>query len=136
MPAGTALHSPSRTLPSPVLIRRVPPGSHLPSALWFAPTLFWFSASDGALLTITLLGAAASVLLVLNLAPRLAIAVAGVVLQGCMAGKPGRTDFSVRRSSDHPSRTARPMPAATAAAARGRRVGWILEAKGGGGEAG
>ena len=50
----------------------------MPKALWFAPTLFWFSASDGALLTITLLGAAASVLLVLNLAPRLAIAVAGV----------------------------------------------------------
>src|SRR6516164_8327273 len=76
MPAGTALHAPSRTLPSPVLIRRVPPGSHLPSALWFAPTLFWFSASDGALLTVTLLGAAASVLLVLNLAPRISIAVA------------------------------------------------------------
>src|SRR5438067_12205285 len=47
-------------------------------ALWFAPTLFWISASDAALLAVTLLGAAASVLLVLNLAPRLCIAVAGV----------------------------------------------------------
>jgi hypothetical protein len=46
--------------------------------LWFAPTLFWISASDAALMAVTLLGAAASVLLVLNVAPRACIVVAGV----------------------------------------------------------
>ncbi|MGZ6163736.1 MAG: hypothetical protein ACXWLS_10430, partial [Myxococcaceae bacterium] len=50
----------------------------LAEALWFAPTRFWLSTSDVALLAVVLLGAAASVLLVLNLAPRLCIAVAGV----------------------------------------------------------
>src|SRR5919198_5237729 len=65
----------------------LPAGEYLPEvrrvfgaakALWFAPTLFWISASDAALLAVTLLGAAASVLLVLNLAPRVCIGVAGV----------------------------------------------------------
>src|SRR3954467_11905187 len=47
-------------------------------ALWYAPTLFWISASDPALLAVTLVGAAASVLLVLNVAPRVSLAVAAV----------------------------------------------------------
>src|SRR5260370_13212637 len=46
-------------------------------AAWYAPTLFWLGSSDGALLAVTLLGAAASVLLALNVAPRACIAVAG-----------------------------------------------------------
>src|SRR5262249_22612132 len=46
--------------------------------LWFAPPLFWISASNAALLGVTFLGAAASVLLVLNVAPRISIAVAGI----------------------------------------------------------
>jgi lipase maturation factor 1 len=50
----------------------------MPKALWYAPTLFWISSSDGALLALTLLGAVASVLLVLNLAPRISLAVAMV----------------------------------------------------------
>ncbi len=47
-------------------------------ALWTAPTLFWLSASDPALLAVTFLGAAASVLLVLNVAPRPSLAAASV----------------------------------------------------------
>ena len=44
-------------------------------ALWYAPTLFWLGDSDRALMAVVLLGAAASVLLVLNLAPRACVAV-------------------------------------------------------------
>jgi hypothetical protein len=47
-------------------------------ALWYAPTLFWLGSSDGALLAVALLGAAASVLLTLNLAPRASLLVAFV----------------------------------------------------------
>lgn len=47
-------------------------------ALWSAPTLFWIDASDTALLAVTLLGATASVLLALNVAPRISLSVAGV----------------------------------------------------------
>ncbi|HZR07984.1 MAG TPA: lipase maturation factor family protein [Myxococcales bacterium] len=50
----------------------------LSRALWTAPTLFWISASDPALLAVTFLGAAASVLLVLNVAPRISLAAASV----------------------------------------------------------
>src|SRR5262249_13462502 len=49
----------------------------MPKALWFAPTPFWISSTNAALLAVTLLGAAASLLLVLNIAPRICIAVAG-----------------------------------------------------------
>jgi hypothetical protein len=38
---------------------------------WYAPTLFWFSASDHALMVVCWIGIAASVLLTLNLWPRL-----------------------------------------------------------------
>jgi hypothetical protein len=46
--------------------------------LWSAPTLFWISSGDGALVFVVFLGALASVLLVLNRAPRLCIAVATI----------------------------------------------------------
>src|SRR5437764_9857540 len=45
-------------------------------ALWYAPTLFWLSSSDGALMAVVLLGAAASILLTLNVAPRACTAIA------------------------------------------------------------
>jgi len=47
-------------------------------AIWFSPTLFWLGSSDFALTAVTLAGAAAAVLLVLNLAPRISLAVAFV----------------------------------------------------------
>jgi hypothetical protein len=46
--------------------------------LWSAPTLFWISSSDRALVSVVILGGLASVLLVLNRAPRLCIAVAAI----------------------------------------------------------
>src|SRR5438477_2391087 len=45
-------------------------------ALWYAPTLYWLGSSDGALMALVWLGGLASVLLVLNLAPRACVAVA------------------------------------------------------------
>ncbi|HEX4382099.1 MAG TPA: lipase maturation factor family protein [Myxococcales bacterium] len=47
-------------------------------ALWESPTIFWISASDHALLAVVALGALASMLLVLNVLPRLSLAVAWI----------------------------------------------------------
>ena len=74
----TGLLGPRGILPAGAYLVQLRQAVGMPKALWYAPTLFWISSSDGALLTVTLLGAAASVLLVLNLAPRISIAVAGV----------------------------------------------------------
>ena len=49
-----------------------------PKGYWFAPTLLWFNAGDRMLSAIVWTGFAASVALMLNLWPRLSIAVAGV----------------------------------------------------------
>jgi len=45
---------------------------------WFAPTLYWFGASDRALMAVCWLGAIASILLVFNVWPRAALAVSFV----------------------------------------------------------
>ena len=45
---------------------------------WYAPTLLWLSASDRALSALVWIGLAASTALILNLWPRVSIAVAGV----------------------------------------------------------
>src|ERR1700729_1488151 len=42
---------------------------------WFAPTLFWFGASDRALMAVCWLGLIASILLVANLWPRASLVV-------------------------------------------------------------
>jgi hypothetical protein len=42
---------------------------------WFAPTLFWFGASDRALIAVCWLGVIASILLALNLWPRASLAI-------------------------------------------------------------
>jgi len=73
----TGLIGPRGILPAGDYLARVREVFGLAKGVWFAPSLFWISASDGALLLVTLVGAAASLLLVLNLAPRLCIAVAG-----------------------------------------------------------
>ena len=74
----TGLIGPRGILPAGEYLTEVRRAFGMAEALWFAPTLFWLSASDVALLAVVLLGAAASVLLVLNVAPRLCIAVAAV----------------------------------------------------------
>src|SRR5260221_8908138 len=81
----SAFYSPAfqvRGLNGPRVIR--PAAEYLPElrdpvgaakALWYAPTLFWIASSDGALLTVVLAGAAAAVLLTLNVAPRASLLV-------------------------------------------------------------
>jgi hypothetical protein len=58
----------------------LPAGEYLesfpPRALWAAPSLFWISSSNAALMAVVFAGAAASVLLILNRAPRIALGVA------------------------------------------------------------
>jgi hypothetical protein len=47
-------------------------------ACWLIPSLVWISSSEGALLTFVALGLIASIALIINLWPRLSIAVAGI----------------------------------------------------------
>jgi hypothetical protein len=72
----TGLNGPRGILPAGEYLGAVRGAFNLGKALWYAPTLFWISAGDGALTAVTLLGAAASVALVLNFAPRISLAVA------------------------------------------------------------
>ena len=53
--------------------------------LWFAPTLLWINSSDGALTLIVTAGLIASVLLVLNVWPRLTIALCTILFLSCIA---------------------------------------------------
>jgi predicted DCC family thiol-disulfide oxidoreductase YuxK len=52
---------------------------HGPWRYWFAPTLFWINSSDTALLSASLVGAAASVLVALNVLTRYMLALAFVL---------------------------------------------------------
>src|SRR5215813_10744980 len=74
----TGLIGPRGILPAGEYLAKVHQAFGMPKALWFAPTLFWISSTNAMLLAVTLLGAAASLLLVLNVAPRACIAVAGI----------------------------------------------------------
>src|SRR5215813_3068263 len=74
----TGLIGPRGILPAGEYLGEVHRVFGMPKALWFAPTLFWISSTNAMLLAVTLLGAAASLLLVLNVAPRACIAVAGI----------------------------------------------------------
>ena len=55
----TGLIGPRGILPAGEYLVEVRQAFGMGKALWYAPTLFWISASDGALLTVTLLGVAA-----------------------------------------------------------------------------
>ena len=70
----TGLIGPRGILPAGEYLRAVRDATALP--WWAAPTLYWLGSSDGVLLAVVLLGAAASLLLVANVAPRACIAVA------------------------------------------------------------
>src|SRR5205823_13039930 len=45
---------------------------------WYAPTLLWFNASDRALDLLVWTGLIASVAIIINIAPRISIAIAGI----------------------------------------------------------
>ncbi len=63
--------------------------------LWLAPTLLWLSASDAMLQAIVWIGLVASVAIMLNLWPRVAIAVAGVAFLSFIGAA---QDFSAYQS--------------------------------------
>jgi hypothetical protein len=62
---------------------------------WYAPTLLWLNSSDAALGIVIVLGVTASVLLVLNIAPRAMIAVCTILFLTCIAAL---QDFSSYQS--------------------------------------
>jgi hypothetical protein len=66
LPAGDFLHAVARMVGGPL-------------RFWYVPTLLWAGAGHGALTALVWIGLLASVLLVLNVCPRQAIAVAGLL---------------------------------------------------------
>ena len=71
----TGLNGPRGILPAAEYLPELRDTVGAAKALWYAPTLFWIASSDGALLTVVLAGAAAAVLLTLNVAPRASLLV-------------------------------------------------------------
>ena len=63
--------------------------------IWYAPTLFWLSASDGALLAVVVAGLCCSLLLVANIWPRLNVALCTIFFLSCIAAL---QDFSSYQS--------------------------------------
>ena len=63
--------------------------------VWFAPTLLWINSSDRALTVVVAVGLIASVLLVLNLWPRLTAALCTILFLSCIAAL---QDFSSYQS--------------------------------------
>ena len=72
LPAGDYLHELAVAVPG--LLR-----------VWNAPTLFWLGASDHALIAVVGAGIVASLLLVANIAPRIAVAACTVLFLSCIA---------------------------------------------------
>src|SRR5579863_424932 len=68
------LLGPSGILPAGDYLQAVSSALHA-ARFWFAPTLFWISSSDRALMLVCWVGLAASVLLTLNVWPRAALAI-------------------------------------------------------------
>jgi lipase maturation factor 1 len=63
--------------------------------VWFAPTLFWINSSDHAVTIVVAAGLLASVLLVVNVWPRLTVALCTIFFLSCIAGL---QDFSSYQS--------------------------------------
>ena len=53
--------------------------------IWYAPSVFWISSSDTALTAVVAIGLLASVLLILNIAPRAMILICEVLFLSCIA---------------------------------------------------
>ncbi|MGA7921501.1 MAG: lipase maturation factor family protein [Candidatus Acidiferrales bacterium] len=68
------LIGPNGILPAADYLQAVAASLHA-QRFWFAPSLFWFGASDHALMCVTWLGIIASILVVLNLWPRASLLV-------------------------------------------------------------
>ena len=67
----TGLIGPGGILPAGSYLDAISHSIHGLSKLWFAPSVFWLASSDRALLMVCWIGMAASVLLILNVWPRM-----------------------------------------------------------------
>ena len=74
----TGLNGPRGVLPAGDYLTELREAVGLAKALWYAPTFSWLFSADGALLAVVALGAISSLILIINISPRLAIAVAGL----------------------------------------------------------
>ena len=82
-------------LPATVYLRQLSGLMGAVEKIWYAPTLFWINSSDAALSIVIVLGFIASILLVLNVAPRAMIAVSTILFLTCIAAL---QDFSSYQS--------------------------------------
>ena len=82
-------------LPATEYLRAV--ARDLPGAVhyWFAPTVFWISATDRALMVVVSVGLVAAILLTVNIWPRLTVATCTVAFLSCIAAL---QDFSSYQS--------------------------------------
>jgi hypothetical protein len=82
-------------LPVSFYLRQVAGSFGAVEKLWYAPTLLWLSPTDKTLTLIVALGIVASLLLVLNIWPRLTIAACTILFMSCIAAL---QDFSSYQS--------------------------------------
>jgi len=72
-------------LPAGEYLARIASAVPMPARWWYAPTLFWFDASDRALMAVVAAGLVASVLVVANIWPRLTIACCTLLFLSCIS---------------------------------------------------
>jgi lipase maturation factor 1 len=72
-------------LPAGLYLEQLKTELGLLQRVWFAPTLFWINSSDRALTIVIAAGLLASVLLVLNVWPKLTVALCTILFLSCIA---------------------------------------------------
>jgi hypothetical protein len=82
-------------LPARLYLERISTAFGPVARVWFAPTLLWINAADWALTVIVSAGLVTSVLLVLNIWPRLTTALCTILFLSCISGL---QDFSSYQS--------------------------------------
>ncbi|MFL5560164.1 MAG: lipase maturation factor family protein [Gemmatimonadaceae bacterium] len=82
LPADDYLHELAQAIPGAI-------------RFWYAPTLFWLGASDHALMAVVGIGLVASVMLVVNIAPRASVATCTLLFLSCIGAL---QDFSSYQS--------------------------------------
>jgi hypothetical protein len=82
-------------LPAGAYLQQVRGAFGVVRGVWYAPTLFWASASDGALTALIAAGIVCSLLLTMNVWPRVAVALCTLLFLSCVAAL---QDFSSYQS--------------------------------------
>ena len=88
------LLGPNALLPAADYLQAVSSAFHA-TRFWFAPSLFWFSSSDRALMLVCWIGAVASLLVFLNIAPRATLFISFVCFLSFVSSS---SDFSSYQS--------------------------------------